>query len=105
MIHNFLRIWVPNTNYFFSYVFTVLGSNNFLPIAFRYMAEGNVGWQLQTLKYDLMREYRNTIPEEEQDQIWKEVRIFLERFLCSDRRNYWTDMTRVSKGRFYKLFG
>jgi len=39
----------------------------------RYMAEGNVGWQMQTLKFDLMREYRNTIPEEQQDQIWEQV--------------------------------
>ena len=37
------------------------------------MAEGNVGWQMQTLKFDLMREYRNTIPEEQQDQIWEQV--------------------------------
>merc|ERR1719245_1770074 len=39
----------------------------------RWMAEGNEGWQLQTMKYDLMREYRNTIPVEEQDAIWEEV--------------------------------
>jgi hypothetical protein len=37
------------------------------------MSEGNMGWQLQTLKYDMMRDYRNTIPVEQQDQIWEEV--------------------------------
>ena len=41
------------------------------------MAEGNVGWQLQTLKYDMMRDYRNTVPVEQQDQIWEEVTFSL----------------------------
>ena len=35
-----------------------------------------MGWQLQTLKYDLMRDYRNTVPVEQQDQIWEEVRWY-----------------------------
>jgi len=39
----------------------------------RWMSEGNQGWQLQTMKYDLMREYRQTINMEEQDKIWSEV--------------------------------
>lgn len=39
----------------------------------KWMAENNEGWQLQTLKYDMMRDYRNTIPVEEQDKIWEEV--------------------------------
>jgi hypothetical protein len=42
------------------------------------MSEGNMGWQLQTLKYDMMRDYRNTIPVEQQDQIWEEVLYGLE---------------------------
>ncbi len=42
------------------------------------MAENNVGWQMQTLKYDMMRDYRNTIPAEEQDKIWEEVADRLE---------------------------
>ena len=37
------------------------------------MAEGNTGWQMQTLKFDLMRDYKMTVPVEEQDQIWQEV--------------------------------
>jgi len=44
----------------------------------RWMADGNEGWQLQTMKYDLMREYRHTIPVEEQDEIWTEVADQLE---------------------------
>jgi len=44
----------------------------------RWMAENNVGWQMQTLKYDMMRDYRNTIPVEEQDKIWEEVADRLE---------------------------
>jgi len=39
----------------------------------RWMAENNPGYQMQTLKYDMMRDYRNTIPVEEQDKIWEEV--------------------------------
>jgi len=39
----------------------------------RYMSERNTGWQNQVLKYDLMAQYRNTIPVETQDQIWEEV--------------------------------
>ena len=42
------------------------------------MAEGNLGYQLQTLKYDMMKDYRNTIPVEQQDQIWEEVGQALE---------------------------
>lgn len=44
----------------------------------RYMAENMAGWQMQTLKYDMMRDYRNTIPAEEQDAIWEEVADKLE---------------------------
>lgn len=44
----------------------------------RWMAEGNLGYQLQTLKYDMMKDYRNTIPVEQQDQIWEEVGQALE---------------------------
>lgn len=40
----------------------------------------NKGWQLQvTSKYDLMKDYRNSIPIHEQDQIWQEVGDSLER--------------------------
>ena len=39
------------------------------------MAEGNQGWNMQTLKYDMMREYRNTVPVEQQDVIWEEVNL------------------------------
>ena len=36
-------------------------------------------WQLEvTAKYDLMRQYRDTIPLEEQDKIWREVGDHLE---------------------------
>lgn len=41
----------------------------------RWMAEGNQGWNMQTLKYDMMREYRNTVPVEQQDVIWEEVNL------------------------------
>lgn len=36
-------------------------------------ASMNPGWQLKVAKYDLMRQYRSTIPVEEQDAIWQEV--------------------------------
>ena len=38
----------------------------------------NSGWHRATRKYDLMLHYRNTIPVEEQDQIWEEVGDTLE---------------------------
>jgi len=39
----------------------------------RSFAEGSIAWQQQTLGYDLMRDYRATVPAEEQDEIWEEV--------------------------------
>lgn len=39
----------------------------------RNFAEGTTHWKQQTLDYDLMRDYRNTVPEEEQAVIWEEV--------------------------------
>ena len=42
------------------------------------MAENMDGWQMQTLKFDMMRDYRNSIPVEEQDAIWEEVADKLE---------------------------
>jgi len=39
----------------------------------RAFAEGTIQWHQQTLQFDLMRDYRNTIPVEEQDQLWEEV--------------------------------
>jgi len=39
----------------------------------RRYAEGSIHWRQQTLQYDLMRDYRNTIQEEEQAEIWEEV--------------------------------
>jgi len=39
----------------------------------RWMSARSHGWQLQTIQYDLMDQYRNTIPVEEQDIIWEEV--------------------------------
>ena len=40
----------------------------------------NKGWQLEILpKYDLMRQYRSTIPIQTQDQIWEEVGDALEK--------------------------
>jgi hypothetical protein len=32
-----------------------------------------VAWNQQTLEYDMMRDYRATIPAEEQAEIWEEV--------------------------------
>jgi len=36
-------------------------------------AEGSLQWHQQTLQFDIMRDYRNTIPVQEQDQLWEEV--------------------------------
>jgi len=45
-----------------------------------FQATMNIGWQLEVLpKYDLMQHYRNTIPIQTQDQIWKEVGDALEK--------------------------
>ena len=39
----------------------------------RAFSENSPEWHQQTIQYDMMRDYRNTIPAEEQDQIWEEV--------------------------------
>merc|ERR1719295_1650448 len=39
----------------------------------RTFAENSIAWHQQTLEYDLMRDYRATVPEEEQEEIWEEV--------------------------------
>ena len=39
----------------------------------RAFSENSLEWHTQTIQYDIMRDYRNTIPAEEQDQIWEEV--------------------------------
>jgi len=39
----------------------------------RKFSEGSIHWQQQVLEFDLMRDYRNTITVEEQDQVWDEV--------------------------------
>eukprot|EP00090_Calanus_glacialis_P039169 TRINITY_DN6819_c0_g1_i1.p1 TRINITY_DN6819_c0_g1~~TRINITY_DN6819_c0_g1_i1.p1 ORF type:complete len:318 (-),score=112.47 TRINITY_DN6819_c0_g1_i1:89-1042(-) len=39
----------------------------------RAFTEGTLEWHQQTLQFDLMRDYRNTIPVEEQDKLWEEV--------------------------------
>ena len=39
----------------------------------RTFAENSLAWNQQTLEFDLMRDYRATVPEEEQEQIWEEV--------------------------------
>jgi len=39
----------------------------------RFMSLRNPGWQRQTIKYDLMDQYRKTIPVETQDEVWEEV--------------------------------
>jgi len=36
-------------------------------------SENTIEWHQQTLEFDLMRDYRNTIPAEDQDTIWSEV--------------------------------
>lgn len=39
----------------------------------RAYGEGSIHWNQQTLQFDLMRDYRNTVPMESQDQVWEEV--------------------------------
>ena len=39
----------------------------------RAFSENKVEWHQQTLQFDLMRDYRLTIPMEEQDELWEEV--------------------------------
>jgi len=39
----------------------------------RKFSEGSIHWQQQTVPFDLMRDYRNTITVEEQDEVWEEV--------------------------------
>jgi len=39
----------------------------------RAFAENTAEWHSQTLQFDLMRDYRHTVPMEEQDKLWEEV--------------------------------
>ncbi|QQP38509.1 39S ribosomal protein L19_ mitochondriallike [Caligus rogercresseyi] len=39
----------------------------------RYNEKLNHGWSNEYLQYDLLRDYKNTIPMEEQSAIWNEV--------------------------------
>ena len=48
----------------------------------RAFSENSVEWHQQTIQYDMMRDYRNTIPAEEQDQISGSLK---ERFQLSCR--------------------
>ena len=40
---------------------------------FFYQKYLNHGWHIEVEKYDLMQQYEETIPVEEQDAIWREV--------------------------------
>ena len=53
-----------------------------------FSATMNKGWQMEVIsKYDLMRQYRNTIPIQTQDQIWEEVGDSLEKRDREIKRN------------------
>jgi len=69
-----LRNWEQMTEYIKGYeltdAFTTPGKIRKQERAF---SEGSLEWHTQTLPYDMMRDYRNTIPAEEQDLLWEEV--------------------------------
>ena len=44
----------------------------------RAFSENSLEWHQQTIQYDTMRDYRNTVTSEEQDSIWGEVGAKLE---------------------------
>ena len=58
----------------------------------RAFSENTVEWHQQTIQYDMMRDYRNTLPAEHQDQIWDEVGDKLEE---RDRRTRGTRRTET----------
>lgn len=52
----------------------------------RYFSHLSQGWQNEYIKYDLLLQYKETIPLEEQDAIWEEVGDELERMDMAMRK-------------------
>ena len=69
-----LRPWEQMQNYVHGYeltdAWTTPGKIRRQQRAF---SENSLEWHQQTIQYDMMRDYRNTITSEEQDSIWGEV--------------------------------
>ena len=69
-----LRVWEQMTGHIHGYELTDawLTPGKIRKQA-RAFAENTAEWHQQTLQFDMMRDYRNTIPMEEQDILWEEV--------------------------------
>jgi len=69
-----LRPWEQMQGYILGYELTAAWTTpGKIRRQMRAFAENSLEWHTQTIQYDTMRDYRNTIPAEEQDQIWQEV--------------------------------
>jgi len=69
-----LRPWEQMTNYVHGYELTDAWTTpGQIRRQMRAFSENSMEWHQQTIQYDLMRDYRNTIKSEEQAEIWDEV--------------------------------
>jgi len=69
-----LRPWEQMQNYVHGYELTEAWSTpGKIRRQMRAFSENSLEWHQQTLQYDLMRDYRNTVPGEQQSDIWEEV--------------------------------
>ena len=65
-----MEISVFDFNQFVSQAWTTPGK---IRRQMRAFSENSLEWHQQTIQYDLMRDYRNTIHSDEQEEIWEEV--------------------------------
>ena len=69
-----LKPWEQMQNYVHGYELTEAWTTpGKIRRQMRAFSENTVEWHQQTIQYDMMRDYRNTLPAEHQDQIWDEV--------------------------------
>jgi len=69
-----LKPWEQMQNYVHGYELTEAWTTpGKIRRQMRAFSENTVEWHQQTIQYDMIRDYRNTLPAEHQDQIWDEV--------------------------------
>jgi len=69
-----LRPWEQMENYIHGYTLTEAWTTpGQIRRQMRAFSENSLEWHQQTIQYDLMRDYRNTIHRDEQEEIWEEV--------------------------------
>jgi len=69
-----LRPWEQMENYVHGFTLTEAWTTpGQIRRQMRAFSENSLEWHQQTIQYDLMRDYRNTVHRDEQEEIWEEV--------------------------------